>query len=140
MKKYLTIVAVLALVLTGCGRKEVPQPVTHKAPPVITAISHEVGGNSLKIKLKMSGGSYGIGYQIDRAEIDPYCKCPGFWRRYLEKSPDPKNFNKGQFSQLIILTSPDMEYAFRVRAIDALGRFSEWSRIIRVKADPSAFQ
>jgi len=134
MRKSLLILAMLAITATGCGRKEAPQPVVNEAPPAIAEISHELNGNGLQIKMKLTGGSHGIGYQIDRAEIDPYCKCPGFWRRYYEELPDPRNFNKPHLSQLIILKT-DREYAFRIRAIDALGRFSEWSKIIRVRAE-----
>jgi len=140
IKNSLIIAVLSVLILTGCGRKEMPQPVTSEEPPSIVSISHEVAGNSLKIELQLAGGSYGIGYQIDRAEIDPYCKCPGFWRRYLEEAPNPANFDKPRLSQLISIKSLDTEYAFRVRAIDALGRFSEWSQIIRVKIDPSFIQ
>jgi len=146
MKKLLTaptlsaFVLILALALGGCGRKEAPQPIAEEAPPVITAISHTMAGNVLKIEMKISGGSYGLGYQIDRAEIDPYCKCPGFWRRYQEQQPTKENLDKENFSELIPLRAPDVEFAFRVRAIDALGRFSEWSRVIRAKADPEAFR
>lgn len=146
MKKYLTVsslpamILVLALALSGCGRKEAPQPVAEQAPPAITAISHTMAGNLLKIEMKISGGSYGLGYQIDRAEIDPYCKCPGFWRRYQEQQPTKENLDKENFSELIPLRVLDVEYAFRVRAIDALGRFSEWSQVIRAKADPEAFR
>ncbi len=135
MRKMIVVLAVLGLTLSACGRKEPPQPVADAAPPGIAEISHVIVGNSLKIDLKLVGGSYGIGYQIDRAEIDPYCKCPGFWRRYHEELPSPENMNKTELTQLITLKNPDIEYAFRVRAIDALGRFSEWSRTIRAQAE-----
>lgn len=140
LRNTLLMIAVTAFVLSGCGRKEAPRPVADTPPPAIAAISHEVIGKTLKIELQLSGGSQGIGYQIDRAEIDPYCKCPGFWRRFDEEAPREANLDKGSFSKLIVLKTPNTEYAFRVRAIDAIGRFSEWSRIFRVKADPSAFQ
>jgi hypothetical protein len=139
MRKVLFILAIAALVLSGCGRKEPPQPVTSNAPPAIVEISHIVEGNILRISMELSGGSDGIGFQVDQAEIDPYCNCPGFWRRYREKSPHPQNFDK-PLSQLITLKSLEKEYAFRVRAIDALGRLSEWSKVIRVRAETGVFQ
>jgi hypothetical protein len=140
MRKFLLLIAIMALVLTGCGRKEAPQPIINDAPPVIAKISHEVVGNSLKIELSLEGGSHGIGYQIDRTEIDPYCKCPGFWRRYHEATPKSENFGKSSLTQLIVLKGMDVEYAFRVRAIDALGRFSDWSQVIRARAEADLFR
>lgn len=138
--KSFLIFSLAAILLFGCGRKEAPQPLANDAPPTIKAISHELAGNSLKINLQLSGGSQGIGYQIDRAEIDPYCNCPGFWRRFLEETPSAENFDKPVMSELIPLKTPNVEYAFRVRAFDALGRLGEWSQVIRVKADPEAFR
>ncbi len=135
MRKFVLLFVVAAFVLVGCGRKEPPQPVAENAPPTIASLKHTIIRNSLNLDIKTSGGSGGIGYQIDRAEMDPYCKCPGIWRRYYEEMPIPKNFDKSSMSQLINLRSGDVEYLFRVRAIDALGRFSEWSRPIRAKAD-----
>jgi len=134
MRKVLFILAIASLVLSGCGRKEPPQPVVNDSPPKITEISHLISGNSLRIDLKLEGGSYGIGFQIDRAEIDPHCNCPSFWRRYAEAAPKAKNYESPGLSKLINLRDGDVEYAFRVRAIDALGRFSEWSKIIRARS------
>jgi len=124
-----------AFALAGCGRKEPPQPIVDNAPPAIVSIKHLIAGNSLRLDFETSGGSVGIGYQIDRAEMDPYCKCPGIWRRHHEELPNPKNFDKSSMSQLINLRGGDVEYLFRVRAIDALGRFSEWSKPIRARSE-----
>lgn len=142
MKRTKILFAAIAvlLLLAGCGRKEMPQPVVDAPPPVITAITHELVGKSLKIEMQISGGSHGVGYQIDRAEIDPFCNCPGFWRRFVEATPREENLGKQSLSELITLKTPKTEYAFRVRAIDLFGRFSEWSAIIRVKAEVSAFR
>ena len=140
MRNVLFVAVILSLALIGCGRKEAPQPIINDAPPSITKISHEVVGNSLKIELSLEGGSHGIGYQIDRTEIDPYCKCPGFWRRFHEATPKSENFGKSSLTQLIVLKGMDVEYAFRVRAIDALGRFSDWSEVIRVRAQAELFR
>ena len=140
MRKILLILALSALVIAGCGRKEPPQPVADSAPPAIVSIEHIIAGNSLKLEITLSGGSGGIGYQIDRAEIDPYCKCPGEWRRYVEEVPSPKNFDKSSLQHLINLRSSDVAFAFRVRAVDILGRFSEWSAPIRAQAEESFFE
>ena len=139
MRKVLLILAIAALVLSGCGRKEPPQPVTSNAPPAIVKVSHELEGNIVRITIESSGGSDGIGFQMDRAEIDPYCNCPSFWRRYYEQTPRAENFGN-PLSQLVTLKDLEKEYAFRVRAIDALGRFSEWSKVIRVRAEAEKFQ
>lgn len=139
MRKVLLILAIAALALTGCGRKEPPQPIANDTPPVLTKVSHEISGNILKIEVEISGGSNGIGFQIDRTEIDPYCNCPGFWRRYHEATPFAGNFGK-PLSQVITLKDLSKEYLFRVRAIDALGRFSDWSEIIRARADAELFK
>ncbi|MCF7822436.1 MAG: hypothetical protein K9M17_08375 [Mariprofundaceae bacterium] len=135
MRKFLLLFIMAAFVLVGCGRKEPPQPIVDNAPPAIVSITHLISGNSLKLDIEMSGGSGGIGYQIDRAEMDPYCKCPGTWRRYYEELPNPKNFDKSPISKLINLRGGDLEYVFRVRATDALGRFSGWSKPIRARAE-----
>jgi len=135
MRKFLLLFVMATFVLTGCGRKEPPQPMVGDAPPAIVSIEHLISGNSLKLDIEMSGGAGGIGYQIDRAEMDPYCKCPGIWRRHYEELPNPKNFDKSSISQLLNLRGGDIEYLFRVRAIDALGRFSEWSKPIRAKSE-----
>jgi len=139
MRKVLLILAIAALTLSGCGRKEPPQPVASDAPPAIVKVSHTLEGNIVRITIESSGGSGGIGFQMDRAEIDPYCNCPGFWRRYHEQTPRAENFGN-PLSQLVTLKSLEKEYAFRVRAIDALGRFSEWSKVIRVRAEAELFQ
>jgi hypothetical protein len=49
--------------------------------------------------------------------------------------PNPKNFDKPSISQMLNLRGGDIEYVFRVRAVDALGRFSEWSKPIRARAN-----
>jgi hypothetical protein len=135
MRKFVLLFVVAAFVLAGCGRKEPPQPVADNAPPAIVSIKHFMTENLLHLDIKMSGGSGGIGYQIDRAEMDPYCKCPGIWRRHYEELPNPKNFDRPSIPKLLNLKSGDIEYIFRVRAVDALGRFSEWSKPIRARAN-----
>lgn len=126
MRKFILLFIVAAFVLAGCGRKEPPQPVTDAPAPTITMFKQAVLGNALQLNVKIAGGNYGVGYQVDRSEIDPGCNCPSFWRRYHEEAPSAKNFNK-ELSMLIRLMA-DTKYAFRVRAIDGAGRFSEWSK------------
>jgi len=135
MRKFLLLFVITAFLLAGCGRKEPPQPMAESAPPVLISVEHIIAGNSLQLDIKMSGGANGIGYQIDRAEIDPHCNCPGIWRRHHEELPQAKNFKRPSISQLVNLKSSKIEYVFRVRAVDSLGRFSEWSRTIRARAE-----
>jgi len=135
MRKTLLLIAIAAIALSACGRKEPPQAIADGAPPTLVAVEHVVAGNSLKLDIKMSGGSRGIGYQIDRAEIDPHCNCPGIWRRHYEELPQAANFKRPSIPQLINLKSFKTGFAFRVRAVDALGRFSEWSPTIRARSE-----
>ncbi|MBF0282091.1 MAG: hypothetical protein HQM07_05945 [Zetaproteobacteria bacterium] len=118
------------LSLSACGLKQDPQPLVADAEPVITQLSHEINGNTLRLSLLLGGGSMGVGYQIDQTEIDPYCDCPSFWRRMVEEYPNPKNIGQ-PLNHLIALKKKGQAYAYRVRAIDAIGRFSPWSQVIR---------
>ncbi|MDX8403137.1 MAG: fibronectin type III domain-containing protein [Mariprofundaceae bacterium] len=133
MRKIILILAILALALGGCGRKEPPQPVADAPPPKIVMFKHAVEVDVLHITIKITGGSYGVGFQVDRSEIDPSCKCPSFWRRFYEKPVSNKHFDK-KISKFINLKA-DTEYAFRVRAIDALGRFTEWTEPFLTKSE-----
>ena len=123
----------LALAMGACGRKEAPQ-IIRGAPPQIAELHHEISGNSLKLQLRLVGGEEGVGYQIDRAEVDPYCKCPGMWRRYYELLPHPRHANK-PLTRLINLRSSGQAYFFRIRAVDGLGRLGPWSKPIHARAE-----
>lgn len=123
----------LLMLLAACGRKEAPQIVSG-APPRIAELHHEISGNSLKLQLRLVGGEEGIGYQIDRAEMDPYCKCPSMWRRYYELPPHAKYAGK-KLTRLINLRSSKQAYFFRIRAVDGLGRLGPWSKPIQARAE-----
>ncbi len=131
----LSIFLCVALVLVACGRKEPPQVVAETPPPEIASLKHEVFTNNLAFDISLKGGSEGVGYQIDRAEIDPHCNCPGFWRRYFEQPPGLKAAGENT-RKLVSLRGGRVEYAFRLRAIDGLGRLSDWSKIIRARSAP----
>lgn len=132
MRRLLFFTLIIGLALTACGRKQMPQVVT-EAPPQIAELQHETREITLKVTMRLAGGSHGIGYQIDRAEMDPYCKCPGFWRRYREEYPARKNVGK-KLSLMLPLGSSEVGYVFRIRAVDGLGRFGPWSKPIRARA------
>ncbi|MFQ5582615.1 MAG: hypothetical protein ACE5F3_08340 [Mariprofundaceae bacterium] len=133
MRKLLFFTLIAGLMLTACGRKQMPQVVAEH-PPQIAELQHAVVGNSLKLTLRLTGGSDGVGYQIDRTEMDPYCKCPGFWKRYREEYPAVKNADR-ELTQMINLRTGKVEYVFRIRAIDGLGRLGPWSKPIQARAE-----
>lgn len=135
MRKIVLILAMATtLILTGCGRKEPPQVVVgNGSPPAVINLQHVVSGNSLKLTFSLTGGEVGIGYQVDRAEIDPHCNCPSFWRRFSEITPTPKAYGI-ELSKLINLRGSDREFAFRIRAVDAYGRLGQWSGTIRARS------
>ena len=129
MRKLLLILSLL-LAFSACGRKEAPQPVVEDmGPPEIVALSHQQNGNIISLDFTLQGGKGGIGYQIERAEMDPYCKCPGMWRMYFEQPTLASQQGKAM-SHLLPLKKIDVEFAFRIRAVDAIGRLSPWSETI----------
>jgi hypothetical protein len=132
MRNLVLLIVVAAFVLVGCGRKEPPQVMADAPAPKIVSFKHSVESNALYLTMKISGGAYGVGYQVDRSEIDPSCKCPSFWRRHYEEVPTKKNLGN-ELSKVIWLRQ-EKEFAFRVRAIDALGRFTEWTNPFLAKA------
>lgn len=130
MQNRIWILLVAVLVLSGCGRKEAPQIVHDGQPPQLIDFRHELNGMVLKLDFELAGSPEGVGYQIDRAVIDPYCKCPGLWRRYLEGLAFPKNIGV-PITKLLRMRSTTTEYVFRIRAFDAAGQLGPWSEHIR---------
>ncbi len=123
------IILLLVLVLGACGRKEAPQIISDDQPPQLVDFRYELKDMVLKLEFKLSGNPEGVGYQIDRAAIDPYCKCPGLWRRYLEHLATPRNIGV-PITKLLRLRSTTTEYVFRIRAFDAAGQLGPWSKNI----------
>jgi len=121
--------------MISCGRKEPPQVIGEGPPPAIAEMTHEIEGNVLILNLRLLGGADGIGYQVDRTEIDPYCKCPGFWRRFFERPPMLEQAGK-LLQRNINLKTTVKEYVFRIRAVDGLGRLGPWSKPFRAQAEP----
>ena len=130
MQNRIWILLAATLILSGCGRKEAPQIAHHSQPPEVVDLRHEVSGMVLKLDFVLAGNPEGVGYQIDRAAIDPYCKCPDFWRRYLEFPISPKNVGV-PITKLLKLRSTTTEYAFRIRAFDVAGQLGPWSKHMR---------
>jgi hypothetical protein len=131
MRSWIWILLATLLVLGGCGRKEAPQIVHDSQPPQLVDLQHELNGMVMKLDFELAGSPEGVGYQVDRAEIDPYCKCPGLWRRYLEQLPIPKNIGV-PITKVLKLRSAKVEFAFRIRAVDAAGQLGPWSKLMRV--------
>ena len=132
--KHLILIACLGLVLAGCGRKEPPQVTDERQEPQIASLEQVISGNILKLDLSLAGGADGIGYQIDRAEQDPGCKCPSFWRRYYELPPVADRAGK-PLVRALDLKSHKKAFYFRIRAVDGLGRLGPWSKPIFGRAE-----
>lgn len=134
MRKLTLLLSATAMLIAGCGLKQPPQPVAESGPPQIVSLQQSISGNVLKLEITLAGGSRGVGYQIDRSEEDPYCKCPSFWQRFYEEPPVAKN--SGATLEKLLHLSLDKPYLFRIRAIDGVGRLGPWSKPIRAIADP----
>ncbi|MDQ6962162.1 MAG: hypothetical protein Q9M28_06475 [Mariprofundaceae bacterium] len=131
----LIIALMTVLLLFGCGRKEIPSlQQTSATPPAITKLSHKVIGQVVHFHLNLEGGSGSIGYQLDRAVLDPYCKCPSSWQRYSEMSPLARHQGE-RFSRLFALPLEDTTYLFRMRAVDGQGHLGAWSQTMQAHSD-----
>ncbi len=131
--RWLVACLMLAVAAAGCGRKEPPRPLAEAGPPAIEELRAEVNGPALVLDFRLVGSRSGVGYQIDRAEIDPVCRCPSMWRRYFEQPPLPEFAGRHE-RRLISLKSTEREFLFRIRAVDAEGRLGPWSEPIRARA------
>lgn len=137
LKNWLVPLAAI-LLLAGCGRKEAPQIMSDSSfKPEIVGLTHTFDVNILQLEFSLKGSPAGVGYQIDRAEVDPYCNCPGFWRRYDERFPNPKLLEE-PIKKLISVKVKNRAFLFRIRAYDDAGNIGPWSKMIRGQyADPS---
>jgi len=133
MRNTLLLLMMTGVLLGACGRKEMPQVDTGK-PPHIEALKHDMAGNSLRLTFALIGGTGPVGYQIDRAEIDPHCNCPAFWQRFLEQRAIRGQKEK-VLSRTINLRTYKRAFAFRIRAVDFAGNIGAWSKPIRVRAE-----
>jgi len=132
--RNLILASVITLIaLGGCGRKEMPQPDTSE-PLRIVNLQHEKAVSVLQLRFTIVGGIGPVGYQIDRAEIDPNCNCLTLWQRHLEQPTIPKLKGKELLRNLKLL-SYKREFAFRIRAVDSMGNLGAWSTPMRARAD-----
>ena len=132
MQRGIWVVLAMALAISGCGLKEAPQVNTEGAKPELANLRYEVNGNILELYFSLQGNPDGVGYHIDRTEIDPYCDCPGMWRRYLEQEALPKQVGE-EITRYINLKTTKQEFAYRIRAFDLNGNLGPWSSIIRAR-------
>lgn len=121
------------VVLGGCGRKELPQPDTSK-PLRIVDLKAEKAVSVLHLTFTIEGGYGPVGYQIDRAEVDPICHCLTEWQRFFEQ-PALQHQKDTQLVRNLKLLDPRREFAFRIRAVDSVGNLSAWSKPMRARAD-----
>jgi len=133
MRKTFILFMMTGIMFGACGRKEMPQMDTGK-PPHIEALKHDMAGNSLRLTFALLGGTGPVGYQIDRAEVDPHCDCPRFWQRFLEQ-PAIRGQKGKVLSRTINLQSHKRAFVFRIRAVDSFGNLGTWSTPIRVRAE-----
>jgi len=131
LRRRTWVLLLLVMAATGCGRKEAPQPDSGRAAkPQIVNLQHEVKGNIVRLSFGLKGNPAGVGYQIDRTIIDPYCQCPGFWRRYTSHAATPHMANSN--AEKILNLGTKTEYVFRIRAVDVDGNLGAWSKMMRV--------
>lgn len=129
---FLPLLLSVIIALTSCGRKEPPQALSNNVAPSIIEMKLEESYAVIRMTLRLQGDNGGVGFQIDRAELDPYCKCPSMWRRFVEEAPHRKNLGK-DIVKMIRVEAGENHYLYRVRAIDTEGRFSKWSKTIQAK-------
>jgi len=127
MRKLL-LLSLTILVMAGCGRKEPPQATVEADPPAIASINVVDADPSKQLQIQLAGGAGGVGYQMDRAEMDPYCKCPSTWLRYYEEPPLERN-NTRMLQKMIRMEVGGHDFAYRLRAIDAAGRLGSWRKL-----------
>ncbi|TLS66958.1 hypothetical protein FE236_04195 [Mariprofundus erugo] len=125
-----TMLLISVLLLSACGRKEAPQ-IAGTEKPQISDLRDQVVGNVLELQFVLSGNEHGVGFQVDRTELDPYCQCPGMWRRLYDRAAMPGQ--TGETKKLIKLKNDKTEYLFRIRAYDADGNLGPWSHAIHAK-------
>ena len=118
---------VLVLVLAGCGMKAPPTPILQgdEGAPVIRDFSWKHTGTAVRFSFALAGGRGGVGYEVDRAMIDPICRCPTMWRRIYEEPPRASLRGKS-IVRLFRLPEKGIVYRFRIRAVDADGNASPW--------------
>jgi len=128
---YSVLLLIGLLTLSGCGSKAMPQ-IAGIEKPQINNLKDKVIGNVLALKFVLSGNIKGVGFQIDRSQIDPYCQCPGFWRRFYDRQPMASQVG-AKLKKLIDLKTDKIEYLFRIRAYDADGNLGPWSHAIHAR-------
>ncbi|MDQ6953087.1 MAG: hypothetical protein Q9M15_06145 [Mariprofundaceae bacterium] len=128
--RKLCLILLAAWLITGCGRKEPPQAWIDKGEPRIAKLELIEAGPSKKLQLQLADGEGGVGYQIERSEIDPYCQCPSTWKPFTEIPPARSNEGK-TLERMLRFEISGHYFLYRVRAMDALGRLGQWSETFK---------
>ncbi|MDQ6991907.1 MAG: hypothetical protein Q9M31_00390 [Mariprofundus sp.] len=129
---FTLLLLTVGISLSACGRKEAPQISTGDEKPQINNLRDQVVGNVLELKFTLTGMAKGVGFHVDRTQIDPYCHCPGFWRRFYDRPALPVQVGV-ESKRLIKLKNDTVEYLFRIRAYDIDGNLGPWSHAIHAK-------
>lgn len=123
-----SLVILSLLLFTGCGLKTGLVVYDDSAPlPELTALSYQQEADYLTFQLDILGGGGVVFYQIDRGKVDPDCQCISDWLRFYESSPSQQRIG---LKRQIKMRSNAL-YAYRLRAVDSLGRQSAWSKVVR---------
>jgi len=128
---WIKLAFIALLALGACGKKTGLIVYDDSTPePVLTGVSSSSDVEMFHLTLSVQGGSDLILYQVDRAEVDPSCQCISQWLRYYESSPSAKRTNLQHHFKL---QRADVAYAYRVRAVDSIGRTTAWSKPMKTK-------
>ena len=126
------VIVVLLVLLASCGKKTGLIVYDDSAPePELTQVSFQTSATTFDLFLSIQGGSGAVWYEVDRAEIDPSCNCIAGWLRYYESSPSAQ---RSGLEHHFKLRMQGMVYAFRVRAVDSIGRKTAWSKVMKTEA------
>jgi hypothetical protein len=126
------LLVIVLLLLGACGKKTGLVVYDDSAPePKLTRVFSSADAQSFHLNVDIEGGSGAVLYQVDRAEVDPSCHCIAQWLRYYESTPSMQH--KG-LAHHFKIRKQGITYAFRVRAVDSLGRKTAWSKVMKAEA------
>ena len=118
-----------AFFLGACGKKTGLIVYDDSAPePELTQVSFQTSATTFDLFLSIQGGSGAVLYEVDRAEVDPSCNCIADWLRYYESSASAQRTGLEHHFKL---RWQGVVYAFRVRAVDSIGRKTAWSKVMK---------
>ncbi len=120
-----------AFLLGACGKKTGLIVYDDSTPePELTQVSFQTSATTFDLILSIQGGSGAVLYEVDRAEVDPSCNCIADWLRYYESSASAQRVGLEHHFKL---SRKGIVYAFRVRAVDSIGRKTTWSKVMKTQ-------